>query len=717
MFPWIKQLDEQDCGPTCLAIVNRYYGRRTSVTTIREMAGTDRDGTNLLGMTEAAEELGFWAKAYYGDADSLIQPGLLPMIAHMQIEDLLHYVVVYRVTAQRVWISDPARRKHSVKRSLFLEQWTGHCIVLAPADNFRRQADHAGPLGRFVPLLKAQASTLIEAFVASFVLVAFGIAHFLYVRFLVDNVIPGGLVRALAATTVAMAAIVIAKSLLEALRSYLLAHAGNRIDMQIVFAYISHLLRLPMSFFDRRRIGEVMTRLDDVEAIRQVLSGVSLSAAMDIVLIIAVGAFLLSQSVVLTVVAIAPVVPAVTLTLLMIRPYEKNYNLSASLEARSQSHLTEVLTNMFTVKALNAEDVAFYQGELRLVAALRQDFRLEFMAIAQKAAIDFVEGFGQVGLYAIGTWLILKDRLTLGQLISFSALSSYLTGALQNLFTTQPALQSAAVAARRIGEVLDLEPESTSPTNSPAGNGIEGRIEFDGVRFRYGKRRDVLGGVSFSVEPGEYVGIVGPTGSGKSTIVKLLLKLYLSTDGAISIDGVDIRDISTHFIRDVVGYVPQDVALFQGSIRENIAYRVPDARFEDVLRAAIQAQAHPFIANLPERYDTPVGERGTALSGGEKQRIALARALLGSPRILILDEATSALDTVTEQAVQQTLEGLRSEGVTILHIAHRLTTIRRCSRILVMNDGRLVETGTHEDLLGTGGWYEQLWARQIPEPS
>lgn len=738
--PFVEQLDETDCAAACLSMVARRHGLRVPLTRIREAAATDRRGTTLQGLLAAAEALGLWARALSGDIDRLSRETPTPLIAHVHLGDRLHFVVVERIGAGRITLLDPADGRRSVSRAEFAAVWTGYFVVLVPAPTFSRGghgADH--PLARFLPVLRPHLPVLVEIFAASLMLTLLGLSTFFYFRFLVDRVVPGHLVHSLHAVSLAMVAIALIRAGLQAIRELSLAHIGNRIDFTIVFAYFYHVLHLPMSFFDRRRVGEIMTRLDDIGRIRSVLSGVTLAVVMDLVMVVGVGAFLLTQSARLTLVALAPVPLAALVVLLLVKPFERSHRRAMVLEAASQSHITEAMTGMFTVKAMNAERTIFARGEERLVAALRQDYHLERLTTLQRTLLAVIDGVGQVALFWVGAHLIIHGTLTLGQLISFNALAGYFTGSLEQLLTLQPALQGATVAARRIVEILDLEPES-DPGTEHAGDGatpalrpvalpaVVGTrriavappdgpgplsITFRAVTFAYGARRAALSQVSFDVAPGGSIGIVGATGSGKSTIVKLLLGMYRPDEGAIELGGRDLRDLETSWIRAAVGYVPQEVTLFDGTIAENIALHRPDAPFEEVLRVAALAQAHEFIMRLPGRYGETVRERGTSLSGGERQRIALARALLGRPRVLVLDEATSALDSLTEAAIQATLAQDEVRSVTRIVVAHRLSTVCSCDRILVLDSGRVVERGNHARLVAQAGAYARMWSGQV----
>jgi len=384
-----------------------------------------------------------------------------------------------------------------------------------------------------------------------------------------------------------------------------------------------------------------------------------------------------------------------------------------SSQAESQSLLVETVSGMATVKGSSAEASSFDKIEQRFMRAYWPQYKTGLMGIAQSIIVGLFDGWGGNILFWIGSVLILDGKVSLGQLISFNALLGYFLGPLQNLINLQPSLQEAYVAARRVGEVLDLPEEQNEKATLLRPERIIGPIDFQNVDFRYGSKKLVLQDVSFAVPAGTSVGIVGPSGSGKSSLIKLLLKFYNPEKGSISIDGIDLQDVDNHYLRSKIGYVSQDVFLFHGTIRDNIALGKPDASFESIVEAAKQAQAHEFIAQMPNRYDTELAEQGSSLSGGERQRLAIARALLGKPDIIVFDEATSNLDTFSEAMLQETIWHLSDTGVTIFIVAHRLTTVTRCDQILLIADGKIKEQGSHEQLVALGGHYATLWERHL----
>jgi ATP-binding cassette subfamily B protein len=374
-----------------------------------------------------------------------------------------------------------------------------------------------------------------------------------------------------------------------------------------------------------------------------------------------------------------------------------------------QSYLVEAVAGNATVKALNAGDLVFREYEKRQMKAVWTGYRLGVTQNLQGLFVGLIDGWGGNVLFWVGSWYILQGQVSLGQLISFNALLGYFLGPLKNLLNLQPSLQQAFVAADRLGEILDLEEEIPTEGRWLKPERFAGAVEAKDLSFRYGTRRLVLEGLNFSIEPGQWVAFVGASGCGKTTLVKLLLKFYQPEKGELRLDGHNLEDVDTIHLRGRIGYVPQEIFLFSGTIAENIALHKPEATLEEIVAAAEKAKAHEFIVELPQRYNTVLAERGASLSGGERQRLALARALLGQPDLLIFDEATSNLDTLSEHEIHQTLETLRGDKITTILIAHRLSTVTHRDQIIVMDKGRIVERGRHDELAAARGLYTRLW--------
>ncbi|MGP1454844.1 MAG: peptidase domain-containing ABC transporter [Treponema sp.] len=374
-----------------------------------------------------------------------------------------------------------------------------------------------------------------------------------------------------------------------------------------------------------------------------------------------------------------------------------------------QSYLVEAVSGAAALKALNAEDSVYDEYEKRQLKAVKTGYTLGITRTLQTFFTGLLDGWSGNIIFWAGSYLILKDRFTIGQLFSFNALLVYFTGPLKRLLTLQPTLQEGAVAADRLGEIFDLKKEIADEGRWIKPEKIVGNIEIKGLIFRYGTRKPVLNNISLTINAGESIGFVGASGSGKTSLIKLLLKFYSPESGSIKIDGYNIEDIDTKALRAKIGYVPQDIFLFSGTIAENIAMHDEGASIEDIIKVSIETGVHSFVENLPERYNTVLAERGISLSGGERQRIALARALISDPDLLIFDEATSNLDTISEKQIHGIIENIKTKKITTLMIAHRLTTVKNCDKIFVMQNGIIVEEGKHASLLEKKGLYYRLW--------
>jgi ATP-binding cassette subfamily B protein len=388
--------------------------------------------------------------------------------------------------------------------------------------------------------------------------------------------------------------------------------------------------------------------------------------------------------------------------------YRKYYAQLRHEEAQVSSTLVEIINGAYTIKALNAEQMGFNLYEESRMKAVWTSWKTNNIGIVHGFLTGIINGVTGIIIFWVGSSGIIKDTFSIGTLISFNALAGYFTGPLFRLVTLQSGLQEAYIAAERVNEILEIDPEQTEGAALLKPEALKGKIDFSHVSFRYGMRPPVYKDLSFHIKAGQWAAFVGPSGCGKTTLVKLLLKFYKPEQGAVSIDGRDLQDMYAAALREHIGYVPQEIYIFAGTIAENIALHNPSAAMEEIIAAAEKAGADSFIANLPERYNTRLSERGSTLSGGERQRLALARALLGKPDIIILDEATSNLDSVSERVIHETIEKLRG-SMTAVIIAHRLTTVRNCDVIFVMDKGDIVESGSHEELIAKNGLYKTLW--------
>jgi ATP-binding cassette subfamily B protein len=677
---------------------------------MRELAGTDRVGTNLLGLVEASEKLGFSAKAVKGAFEAL-PAAPLPAVAHVRTpEGLGHFIVLHKVTADGVVVADPGRGIERLSREEFTAAWTGYLLLLIPEQIPVGATDRpapVSPLRRLCGLLAGHLSIVVEAVVCAILMTVLGVATSYYVQHLVDSVLVRHEERLLHALGIGMVIIVIFRTLLGALRQYLLAHVGRKIDLALIAGFSGHLLRLPLKFFEMRQVGEILSRVNDTSKVREAISGTTTTMLVDGVLFVALLAVLWIYDVRLALVATA-FVPVLVVTVIAHHPAAKRRSREAMEQAGHLSaHLFEDVSGVETIKAFGAQRRRGEQGEERLVGFVQTIFSLEKLNISMSSLGMFVTAIAGIVILWYGGCRVMDGALTIGELMFFYSLMGYLLEPLQRLASVNLKLQDALVAVDRLFQILDIEPEQQNSTNKACFERVEQAIELRDVSFQYGCRSNVLEKLSLRIPAGKTVAIVGESGSGKTTLLKLLLGYYAPTEGRVLIDGVDLQDFELSSLRRRIGLVSQDPFIFNGTIAENIALGRPEAPLAEVIAAARAAGLDEFIAGLPQRYDTVIGERGANLSGGQRQRMAIARALVCQPEIVIFDEATSHLDTATERAIQESLRTALA-GKTVILVAHRLSTIREADQIYVLHDGRVVEEGTHRSLVNQSGRYASL---------
>lgn len=712
----VKQHDITDCGAACLATISKQYGLNLSISKIREVAGTDKQGTNAYGMIKAAEQLGFSAKGVKGNQEAFFTEFPLPAIAHVVVDgSLLHYMVIHKITKKQVIIADPAKGMVKYTPEEFFKIWTGVLILLVPTSKFQKGNENKGVLSRFFSLMFPQKRLLLNIFLSSLIITVFGILASFYFRFIMDDIVPNSLRKTLITLSIGVIVLYIFKAILEAFRNHLMLYLSQKLDIPLILGYYQHVLGLPMNFFGTRKVGEIVSRFMDASKIRDAISSATLSIMIDTLMALVGGVVLFTQNHLLFGIAVIVVALYGIIVFAFNKPVKKINEKQMEDNSQVTSYLVETLNGIETVKAFHAEDKAQAKTDKLFVKLLKSVFKGGMITNAQQTLTGAISTIGGTVILWVGVVSVLNGNMTLGSLLTFNALLAYFLDPVKNLINLQPTMQTAIVAAERLSEILDLELEKTADEHrklSP--QSLNYPIKIENLDFRYGTRKLVLENINMNIGAGEKIALVGESGSGKTTLSKLLMNFYPWEKGEIFIGDYNLKDINLESLRNRIAYISQDIFLFSGTIRENLELGNEDATLEDIIEACRLSKADEFINKLPLRYETMLEENGANLSGGQKQRLAIARALLKKPDILIMDEATSNLDSITEKAIEKTINNL-SKNITTIIIAHRLSTIMRCDKIFVMEQGKFIEQGTHQELIAQKGRYYNLWKDQIPD--
>jgi ATP-binding cassette, subfamily B, bacterial HlyB/CyaB len=709
-YPFIAGKGEIDGPLACFQMLAKHLNvpfRRDVVRRIL-ITQSERSGSVSLPLYGAiAETMGLRAQLVEASAAVFTQ---LPTPALILWQERL--AILYRINGKEAVLGIP---EHGIvrKRPTVLLSGLEETFPVLLLESTSQTPQRRFNLSWFWPAVKRHRKVLIEVLIASFVVQLFALANPLVTQLIIDKVLVQNSIGTLNVLGILLVGVAIFEALLSSFRTYLFVDTTNRIDMTLGVEVIDHLLRLPLRYFEKRPVGELATRVNELENIRQFLTGTALTVVLDAVFSVVYIAVMLFYSWLLTLVALATV-PLFALMTLIVSPITRRQTrLKAERNAETQSFLVEVVSGIQTVKAQNIELKSRWQWQERYARFVSAGFDAVVTSTTAGAMSNFLNKLSSLLLLWVGAYLVLQGTLTLGELIAFRIIAGYTTSPLLRLIQLWQNFQETALSLERLADILDHPQEVSAEdrSNIPLPP-IQGAVRYEDVSFSFKENGPLqLQHVHLEVAPGTFVGVVGQSGSGKSTLVKLLMRLYEANSGQILLDDYDVSKVELYSLRAQIGMVLQDSLLFDGTVQENIALTRPDATAEEIVEAAKIAYAHEFIMKLPQGYNTRVGERGSALSGGQRQRVAIARTVLQDPRLLILDEATSALDYHSERQVCENLAGV-FKNRTVFFITHRLKSLQGADTILMMDQGKIVEQGTHVELMELRGLYYCLYQQQ-----
>ncbi len=717
-YPFVSGKTPLEAASACFQMLSQYFGMPFRRDVIRRIVSDQLKQSDSLSLPlcgAIVELMGLNAQLVNVPVSSLTQ---VTAPALVRWQDTL--AILYEISDRILVIGVPEIGILRRKPDDFLETWgteteqpgapkVGQVLLLQKT---KETPQERFGLSWFIPALKRHRRVLIEVFIASFFVQLFGLANPLMIQVIIDKVIVQNSADTLQVLGVFLLIIAVFEALLTALRTYLFVDTTNRIDMVLGSEIIDHLLRLPLRYFERRPVGEISTRVNELENIRQFLTGTALTVVLDAVFSVIYIIVMLIYSPILTLVALGIIPLFVVMTLLFSPTIRRQLRVKAERNAETQSYLVEVMSGIQTVKAQNIELRSRWQWQERYARYVTAGFQTVITSTLASSISGFLNKLSGLLVLWVGAYLVLEGKLSLGQLIAFRIIASYVTSPILRLTQLWQNFQETALSLERLADIVDTPQEAEQDRQNIPMPFIQGAVKYENVSFRFKPQGPLqLYNVNMEFPAGTFVAVVGQSGAGKSTLTKLISRLYEPEAGRILIDGYDIGKVELYSIRRQVGVIPQETLLFDGTVQENIGLTNPDASTEEIIEAAQVAAAHEFIMSLPNGYNTKVGERGSALSGGQRQRIAIARSVLQNPRILVLDEATSALDYATEQQVCLNLTQAYRDR-TVFFITHRLSSVRSADVILMMDAGTIVEQGTHEELMALKGRYYYLYQQQ-----
>ena len=698
----------RDSGIAALTVVAQLSGIAASTERLQHLSGSSGH-VDAVTLVRLARQIELKARLVNSRLQRLAQTPL-PAIAELKDGS---FIVLAKCTSDAVLLHDEGQqRTFQLTLAEFEQLWSGR-LILITSRAILAQGGGKFDVSWFIPAIVKYRKQLLEVLAGSFFLQLFGLVSPLFMQVVIDKVLVHKSMSTLDVLVFGLVTISVFETLLGGLRTYVFSHTTNRMDVELGSRLFNHLLNLPLAYFQARRVGDSVARVRELENIRNFLTGNALTVAMDLLFTIVFFVVMLSYSGVLTLVVFISLPCYVTLSLLVTPALKARLDEKFRRSAENQSFLVESVTGVETIKSMAVEPLMQRRWETQLAGYVAIAFKAANLSNTANQIASLISKLTTAALLWYGAKLVIDNALSVGELIAFNMLAAHVSGPVLRLAQLWQDFQQVRLSMERLGDILDNKAESNTSGGQTSMPTVKGEVVFDNVVFRY--RHDgpeILRGLSLTVKAGSVTGIVGPSGSGKSTLTKLIQRLYSPERGRVLIDGTDLAVLDPASLRRQIGTVLQENMLFKGTVRDNIAFASPGMSFDKVVEAATLAGAHEFVLELPQGYDTELGERGTGLSGGQRQRIAIARALATDPKILIFDEATSALDAESEAIIQGNMQQICA-GRTVFIIAHRLSAVRIAERIITVEKGEIVEEGTHDELIQRrGGRYASLWQHQ-----
>ncbi len=710
---FVPQIDARDCGVAALASIAKFYGSDYSLAHLRELAKTNKEGTTALGIVKAAKEMSFETRAIQADMSLFEMEDIpYPFIVHVNKEGKLqHYYVVYKNIKDHLIIGDPAPNVKVTKmtKERFASEWTGVAIFLAPAPSYKPHKDKKNGLMSFLPLIFRQRSLIFYIVLSSLLVTLINIGGSYYLQGILDEYIPNQMKSTLGIISIGLIITYILQQMMSFSRDYLLTVLSQRLSIDVILSYIRHIFELPMSFFATRRTGEVISRFTDANSIIDALASMILSLFLDVSILIIIGSVLLVQNTNLFLISLISVPIYIIIIFAFMKPFEKMNNDVMQSNSMVSSAIIEDINGIETIKSLTSEEIRYQTIDSEFVDYLDKSFKLSKYSILQSSLKQGAQLILNIVILWFGAQIVMTGKISIGQLITFNTLLSYFTNPLENIINLQTKLQSAKVANNRLNEVYLVESEFKKTQTLTDSQFLAGDICFEDISYKYGFGRDTLNNINLTIKQGDKVSIVGISGSGKTTLAKMIVNFFEPYKGRITINKNDLKMIDKKVLRQHINYLPQQAYIFSGSILENLTLGANQMiGQEDIIKACEIAEIRQDIEQMPMGYQTELSD-GAGLSGGQKQRIALARALLTKAPVLILDEATSGLDVLTEKKVIENLMAMTDK--TIIFVAHRLSISERTNQVIVLNQGKVIETGSHQELMTKQGFYYHLFSK------